>query len=216
MDGADGLFLLPGYPAGILAEAGRAGVRRLVQLSGMSAGSDDMDNAVTRYMAESEAAARASGLAWTIIRPSAFMSNVLRWLPQLEAGDLVRGPFPKVRTAMIDPADIAAVAALALTSDGYDGKVYEMSGPQALTPAEQVAVLGQVLGRPLRFEGQSDDEARTEMSSAMPEKYVDAFFRFYVDGTLDESRVLPTVEALTGRPPGTLAEWVSAHAGAFS
>jgi hypothetical protein len=53
------------------------------------------------------------------------------------------------------------------------------------------------------------------MSAAMPAKYVDAFFRFYVDGTLDESKVLPTVHALTGRPPRTLAQWATAHAGAF-
>jgi hypothetical protein len=57
-----------------------------------------------------------------------------------------------------------------------------------------------VLGRPLRFEAQPDDEARTEMSAAMPAEYVDAFFRFYVDGELDESMVLPVVPDLVGRP----------------
>jgi uncharacterized protein YbjT (DUF2867 family) len=90
--GADGVFLLPGYAdmPGVLAEARRAGVSRVVQLSGMPAGSADMSNAITAYMAESEQAARECGLAWTILRPAAFMSNTFRWLPQLRAGDVVR------------------------------------------------------------------------------------------------------------------------------
>jgi uncharacterized protein YbjT (DUF2867 family) len=217
LDGADGVFLLPGYadmPA-VLAQARRAGVSRVVQLSGMSAGSGDMSNAITAYMVTSEQAARESGLAWTILRPAMFMSNAFQWLPQLRAGDVVRGPFGGVRAAVTDPADIAAVAALALTTPGQEGRVHELSGPQALTAAERVAVLGRVLGRDLRFEAQSDEEARAEMSATTPPKYVDAFFDFYAGGSLDESRVLPAVRELTGRAPGTFEQWARAHAGAF-
>jgi uncharacterized protein YbjT (DUF2867 family) len=216
--GAAGVFLMPGYAdmPGILSEARQAGVARVVQLSGSSAGLDDMDNAITRYMTETEAAVRASGLPWTILRPAAFMSNTLGWVPQLRAGDVVRAPFASVRQAVTDPADIAAVAALALTADGHEGRVYPVSGPEPLTPADRVAILGPVLGRPLRFEAQPDDEARAEMSASMPAKYVDAFFRFYADGTLDESIVWPTVHDLTGRPPRTFAQWAAAHAGAFA
>jgi hypothetical protein len=53
------------------------------------------------------------------------------------------------------------------------------------------------------------------MSASMPAEYVDAFFSFFVDGTLDESEVLPTVEEITGRPPRTFEQWARAHAGAF-
>jgi uncharacterized protein YbjT (DUF2867 family) len=96
LDGADGVFLLPGYAdmPGVLAEARRAGVGTVVQLSGMSAGSGATSNAITAYMAGSERAAQESGLAWTILRPAAFMSNTFRWLPQLRAGDVVRAPDP--------------------------------------------------------------------------------------------------------------------------
>ena len=79
----------------------------------------------------------------------------------------------------------------------------------------RVAILGQVLGRDLRFEAQTDEEARAEMSATTPARYVDAFFDFYAAGTLDESRVLPTVREVTGRPPRTFAQWAAAHAGAF-
>jgi uncharacterized protein YbjT (DUF2867 family) len=144
------------------------------------------------------------------------MTNTFQWIPQLRAGDLIRAPFAEVRAAMIDPADIATVAALALTMPGHEERVYALSGPQPLAPADRVAILGQALGRNLRFQAQADQEARAEMSAAMPAEYVDAFFNFYADGTLDESKVLPTVHALTGRPPRTFAQWAAAHADAFA
>ncbi len=197
------------------AGARRAGVRRVVQLSGMSAGSGDMSNAITGYMAASEQAARDSGLAWTILRPAMFMSNTFQWRPQLRAGDVVRAPFGQVRAAVTDPADIAAVAALALTTPGHEAHVYELSGPEPLTAADRVAVLGQVLGRTLRFEAQSDEDARTEMSATTPARYVDAFFDFYAAGSLDESKVRPAVRELTGRAPRTFSRWATAHAEAF-
>jgi uncharacterized protein YbjT (DUF2867 family) len=214
LEGADAVFLLPGY-ADILVGARRAGVRRVVQLSGMSAGSGDMSNAITAYMAASEQAARDSGLAWTILRPAMFMSNTFQWRPQLRAGDVVRAPFGQVRAAVTDPADIAAVAALALTTPGHEAHVYELSGPEPLTAADRVAVLGQVLGRVLRFEAQSDEDARTEMSATTPARYVDAFFDFYAAGSLDESKVRPAVRELTGRAPRTFSRWATAHAEAF-
>jgi uncharacterized protein YbjT (DUF2867 family) len=215
--GVSGVFLLPGYKdmPGVLAEAGRSGVRRVVLLSGSSAADRDMSNAITRYMVDSEAAVRDSGVPWTILRPSGFASNALQWAPQLRAGDLVRAPFGGVRVAVIDPYDIAAVAARALTSAGHEGRTYRLTGPQALLPAERVRVLGGVLGRDLRFEAQPDAEARAEMSAAMPAEYVDAFFSFYADGTLDESPVLPTVHEVTGAQPRTFQRWANAHAEAF-
>jgi uncharacterized protein YbjT (DUF2867 family) len=215
--GARALFLYPGYQdmAGTLAEARQAGVSRVVMLSGSSAASGDLSNAVSRYMIESEAAVRDSGLAWTMVRSFGFMSNTLQWVPQLRAGDVVRAPFAGVQVAMIDPSDIAAVAAAALTAPGHDGRVYTVSGPQALGPADRARILGEVLGRDLQFEAQPDDEARAEMAAAMPAAYVDAFFDFYVKGTLDESQPQPDVAAVTGRPPRTFRQWAQAHAGEF-
>src|SRR5690242_10950013 len=158
--GVEGLFLLPGYEGlrDTLALAAGAGVKRVVLLSGGSAASGDLGNAVARYMIESEQAVRESGLAWTFVRSGAFMSNALRWLPQLSTGDEVRVPFPTVRTAPVDPYDIAAVAARALVDDGHEGAVHALSGPQSLLPEEQVAVLGRVLGRDLRCVGLTNDE----------------------------------------------------------
>ncbi|POX57239.1 nucleoside-diphosphate sugar epimerase [Streptomyces sp. Ru71] len=206
-----GMFLLPGYAdmPGLLERAREAGVRHVVLLSGGSAALEDLTNAVSRYMTLSERAVRDSGMSWTLLRPRAFMSNALRWLPQLRAGDEVRVPFPDVPAACVDPRDIAAVAAEALTGEGHEGCVYELTGPQSLLPADQVAVLGTVLGRPLRCVGLSDEEARAEMEAGMPAEYVEAFFRFYRGGDLDESQVLDDLVKVTGRPARTFAQWAT-------
>lgn len=215
--GVRGVFVLPGYQdmPGLLAEIKRAGAEHVVLLSGSSADGGDMTNAISHYMIISETAVRDSGVSWTILRPSGFMSNTLQWVPQLRAGEVVRAPFARVRVAMIDSHDIAAVAALALTSAGHEGKHYMLTGPQSLLPADRVRVLSTVLDRDLRFEGQPDAEARAEMSEAIPTEYVDAFFSFYADGTLDDSTVRPTVQELTGRPPRTFEQWAAAHAAAL-
>ena len=216
--GAHAVFLLSGYRdmAGLLAEVRTAGVERVVLLSGGGAAATNLDNAISRYQLASEDAVRASGVDWTIVRPYAFMSNALRWLPQLREGDVVRAPFADVANAVIDPYDIAAVAAVALTSGEHAGRIYRVSGPQSLRPADQLQILAERLGRDLRLEPMSNHAARADMLATTPAEYVDAFFTFYVDGAIDESEVLPTVQDVTGVPPRTFLEWVDAHADAFA
>lgn len=217
-EGVEAAFLLAGYggEAALLAALRAGGARRVVLLSSSSAPTGDMDNAVARYHLLSEQAIAASGLDWTALRPNSFHANALRWRPQLAEGDVVRGPFGAVPVAAVDPAYIGAVAALALTTDGHAGQAYRLSGPEALRPAEQVAVLGAALGRDLRWEGWTDAEARTELAAQMPAEYVDAFFSFFVDGTVDETTVQDTVPRLLGRPARSFADWVRDHAGEFT
>jgi uncharacterized protein YbjT (DUF2867 family) len=212
--GATALFLLSGYSPDIFTEASAAGVERVVLMSGGSAETGDRSNAVAKYMIETEEALRASGLGWTVVRPRMFMTNALQWVPQVHAG-VVRAPWPDAASAVVDPADIAAVAAKALVSAEHQGREYPVTGPVALRPGERVRILAEVLGREVRYEAQPDDEARAEMLTQMPAPYVDAFFSFYSDGKLDEATVFPTVLEVTGRPPRTFAEWAHANARRF-
>jgi uncharacterized protein YbjT (DUF2867 family) len=217
LPGVRGAFLLSGYEQmpELLAALRDAGAERVVLLSSSAAPGGDMGNAVARYHILSERAVRESGLPWTFLQPNAFMSNALRWLPQLREGDVVRARFADVAIATIDPADIGAVTVEALTTGELDGRSLRLSGPEALRPADQVRILGAALGRELRFEGQSNEDARAEMEAAMPAAYVDAFFSFYVDGTIDETTVQPTVREVLGRPPGTFEQWTAANVEEF-
>jgi uncharacterized protein YbjT (DUF2867 family) len=216
-DGVTDAFLLGGFAdmPGLVAQARNAGVEHVVLLSSRSVVGGNTDNAVVRMHRGGEAAVRDSGIGWTVLRPSGFMSNTLQWRSQLRVGDVVRSPFAGVPIAAIDPYDIAAAAATVLTTPGHAGRSYGLSGPVALLPADQVAILGRVLDRPLRFVAQPDDEARAEMSRTLPAEVVDAFFRFFADGEFEDSPVVSTVEDLTGMPARTFREWAVAHAEMF-
>jgi uncharacterized protein YbjT (DUF2867 family) len=211
--GVEAVFLLGGFDtmAEVLDRAAQAGVRRVVLLTSRSVVGGRPDNAITGMWMESEAVLERSGLPATVLRPAGFQSNVLRWSDQLREGDVVRAPWADVPIAAIDPADIAAVAAAALRSGGYEGQALSLSGPEALSARQQLAVVAEVLDRPLRFEPQSDAEARKAMAETMPEPFVDAQFRFFSGGEYNDSDVVDTVERVAGRPAGTLHAWVEAH-----
>lgn len=217
LSGVTAAFMLSGYDglAQTLDDMRRAGMRRVVLLSSSAAPSGHLDNAVARYHILSEQAVRESGLAWTFLQPNSLMSNTLRWLPQLRAGDVIHDAFGDVAVAMIDPADLAAVALNALVTDELEGRSLRLSGPEAIHPADRVRILGAALGRELRFEPWSNEQAREEMSASMPAQYVDAFFSFFVDGTIDETTVLPTVREVLGRQPRSFEQWVEANVGSF-
>jgi uncharacterized protein YbjT (DUF2867 family) len=217
LEGISAAFLLSGYE-GIeqsLASMSDAGVERVVLLSSSAAPTGNLDNAVASYHILSERAVRESGLPWTFLQPNSFMSNAFRWLPQLEKGDVIRGPFGDVAISTIHPDDLGAVAARALTTDEHEGQTYRLSGPEALRPAEQVAIMAKYTGRDLRFDAQSDEEARAEMEGQMPKEYVDAFFEFFSEGTVDETTVHQTVEQVTGREPRSFEDWAEERADAF-
>jgi uncharacterized protein YbjT (DUF2867 family) len=200
--GVDRAFVMSGYAAeaGLLASLRDAHV---VLLSASSADLGAGDNPLARMHLDSERAVLGSGLPHTFLRPCSFQSNILRWREQLVDGDVVRAPFVDVPVAMVDPADVAAVAVVALTQPGHLGAVHRLSGPDALLPREQVQLLGEALGRELSLEEQPDDEAGAAG--------VDIFRRH----PELESEVQDTVPALLGRPAGSLQDWLASNRAAF-
>jgi uncharacterized protein YbjT (DUF2867 family) len=211
------VFLLGGLASpGLLQIVRDAGVEHVALLTSRCVVGGRPDNAITRMWLDAEAAVRDAEIPWTVLRPSGFHSNALRWLPQLEHDDVVRAPWPDVPIASIDPADIAAVAATVLTDTGHEGAAYALSGPEALTPGRQVAALAGVLGRPLRYQALSDDEARAQMAADTPAPFIEAFFRFFSDGEYDDSVVVGSVMAITGHQPRTFEQWAQEHAREFA
>jgi uncharacterized protein YbjT (DUF2867 family) len=214
LDGADALFLLTAgdRPGEILDVARAAGVRRVVLLSSQGAGTrPDQYRPFTGF----EAAVRASGLDWTILRPGGFASNTFLWAEQVRAERIVAAPFGDVGLPFIDPADIAAVAAAALRGDGHAGETLELTGPAPISPRQQAQVIGDVLGTPVRFTEQTRAQARARMLRFMPEPVADATLDIYGAPTAGEQRVSPDVARVLGRPAAPFAAWAARNVAAF-
>ncbi|MGW1049205.1 SDR family oxidoreductase [Streptomyces sp. NPDC002521] len=213
LDGVDTVFLLGATgPAQTtlelnMVEAARRAGARVVKLSVWRA--DEELTPIARLHRPVEEALIASGLPWTLLRPNFHLQNFLRQPSVREAGEL-RLPLVTAPISFIDTGDIARVAAHVLTTDGHDGRVYDLTGPKALTYAEAAAEFSDVLGKPVRYVGPADDEARAMMlARGVPEFQADALIevaRAYRYGGADT--VTSTVTDLTGRAPLGFADFV--------
>lgn len=219
LDGAASLFVLTsgdflatGGGAAALGEAlehaRAAGVRRVVLLS--SQGVEAL-----RHPADLEDAVKASGLEWTVLRPGAFDSNAFAWAGTIRAERVAAAPFGDVALPAVDPDDIAAVAAVTLREDGHGGRTYVLTGPEPVTPRQQVAAIADALGEPVRFVEQTRDEARAQLLRFMPERVADSTLDVLGTPSADEQRPRPDVERVLGRPAGSFAAWAARNAAAF-
>ena len=157
-----------------------------------------------------------AGLEWTFLRPGMFAANALGWwAPQIRSGDVVRWPYAGVPTAPIHERDIAAVAVRALCENGHAGAEYVLTGPQALTYAEQVSTIGRAIGRPLRIEEVSPDEWRHERLKIWPPTIVNMLLDAWAAAKGQPALVTSTVEEVTGTPARTFLEWAIDHAVQF-
>jgi uncharacterized protein YbjT (DUF2867 family) len=218
LDSVEAVFLLTdglsiaAHGQRLVAAATRAGVERIVKLSvfGVGHGASDL---ITSGHRSGEEAIRDSGIAWTFLRPTAFMSNALNWAPMITTDQVVRAPFAAGQAAVVDPADIAAVAAACLTQEGHDHRVYELTGPAPLSPSEQVAILSQVLDRDLRYAEADPAEMTAQLVSyGMPEKLAQAVIEQF-RSTLEPYNSTPTndVTNITDRPARSFTDWTRAH-----
>ncbi|MEJ2852178.1 MULTISPECIES: SDR family oxidoreductase [unclassified Saccharothrix] len=199
----------------IAALAEQAGVRRVTMLGGWEEGT-------------LEPAVRASTLEWTQLRPGEFMANTLAdWGPPLRTEGVVREPHGDRPSAPVHEADIAAVAATALTRDGHHGRTYPLTGPEVITPRDKVRHLAEATGRDLVFEELTPDQARALWTEQPPALRIfqvapggpaeKAAFVVGLYGRIPEAgrTTTDTVERVTGRPARTFAQWAAEHADAF-
>jgi uncharacterized protein YbjT (DUF2867 family) len=171
-------------------------------------------NAMAAMHADIERSIEASGLEWTFLRPGMFAANTLLWwAPQIRAGNVVRWPYGDAPTAPVHERDIAAVAVRALLDSGHDGKDYVLTGPASLTQREQVIAIGEVIGRPLRFEEMTPDEARQEFKAPPP--VVNMLLNAWAAALGQPALVTSNVAEITGRPARSFRDWVADHAGEF-
>lgn len=222
LTGSRALFLLLGGalnvtgepPRTVLDAAAEAGVERVVLVSSQANATRPQAPSHAR-LREFESAVRDSGLAFTILRPSAFASNAYAWAETVRTKRTVFAPFPDVALPVVDPADIAAVAALALREPGHESRTYELTGPAPITPRAQAAALSAALGEEIAFTELTREEARAAMSQAMPPEVVATTLALLSTPTPREQTPTATVPTLLHRPATPFSTWAARNAEAF-
>jgi uncharacterized protein YbjT (DUF2867 family) len=220
LEGVDALFLVNSGPqipvrdevAAIAAKD--AGVKHLVKLSSMDV---QQGLAIGAWHERGEAAIRNSGVPFTFIQPTGFMSNLLAWRTSIKAEGIVRSSTGQGRRPFIHSDDIAAVVTKTLTEQDLVGRSVPITGPEALSFSEVTARIGAAIGKPLQFIPISDEEARQRYSgvsgSAEETEAHVALWRAIREQRL--ASVNDNVEKIIGRKAITLDQWITENIEAF-
>lgn len=214
--GVKKLFLLTpvtqfqvGHTLDVVAAAKRAGVQHIVKLSVIGADSEP-GIALGRQHFAAEKELKASGIAWTFLRPTFFMQNFVNYYGVNPKQDgpvyLAHGTS---KASWVDVRDVGEVAAKVLATPGHEGKAYDLTGGEALSSAEALAILGEALGRKYNYVEVPPEAVRKSMEdSKAPLWMVDGF------GELDfliragyASAVAPGVKQVLGREPRTFRQY---------
>ncbi len=215
-EGVDRVFLLA--PTGSLDITRRllpvieAAAARKVKVVLMTALGVDADDAIPYRQVE--LALERSGTPFVIVRPNWFADNFHTfWKPGIDHG-VIAVPAADGKTSFIDAGDIAESAAAALTTDRFDGRAFNLTGPEALSYGEAAAVLSRVTGKAIAYTPVDDDAFVGILTGAgVPEPYarfLATLFHPVREGWT--ARVTGDVETLTGHAPRSLATYAQDNA----
>ena len=201
----------------VVDAARAAGVRQIVKQSSIAADEPSEASIVVAHRRIEEAIER-SGISWTHLRPNWFMQNELGQAATIASDGVFYAP-DVTQVSMVDARDVAAVAAHVLTTDGHENEAYVLTGPESISYADVAAAYSRVLGREVRWQEVSLDQAQTSMAeSGLPDELAVGFteiMRRYRDGGVTR-RVSPAVRDLTGRAPRTFEDFLRDHADAYA
>ncbi len=200
-----------------IAAARQAGVTHVVKLSAFGA-SPHSNSSIGRMHYQIEKELQAAGMAWTMLRPHHFMQNLLSQADNIINDGVVYSSSGDGRIPFVDTRDIAAVAVVTLTQPGHTEKKYVVTGGEALSYRQATDILGETIGRPLRFIDEPPDEARARLTRAgQPLWLVDSLLAIAayqrVGGPTET--ITSVVADLTGKPPRTFAAFARDYAAAF-
>lgn len=163
---------------------------------------------MTPYYLYAESALRVSGLEWTVLRNGPYADPVLDWVDDiLEMGEI---PYPsgEGRAPFVARDDIARAAAAVLATEGHEGRIYDLTGPEALTTADLAAIVSRVTGREVVDPRASEEDyVRLCIEDGIPEPFAHllaSMYRAIREGFFD--KVSRDIERLTGTPPLDLEE----------
>lgn len=220
LEGVEAMFLVTSGPQiplldRIAVDAAKgAGVRRVVKLSSLDV---EQRLAIGAWHEKGEAIIRGSGIPWTFLRPSGFMTNLLAWAEPIKREGVVRTCTGDGKRAFIHSADIAAVAVRVLTTGLFENEVLKLTGPEALSFGDVTKRIGAAIGRALRFEAIADEEAgrrfaATGASTEETEAHLE-LWRAIGEGKL--GMVTNGVERALDRKPLGIDRWIRENAKAF-
>ncbi|WP_328298811.1 NAD(P)H-binding protein [Streptomyces sp. NBC_00435] len=197
-------------------EAVSAGVEHVVLLSSSSVlAPDAADSPLAVSHLAVERALLASPLRTTLLRPGSFASNAFGWAWSLKSGRPVHLPYPGAYCDPVHETDLAEAAFAVLADPSLGARAYTLTGPQTLTFAAQLAILGDVIGHHIPFEPVSRDQWKSEVDGFIPGPYAEALLDFWAAADGLPVDLTDAVERLTGHAPRTFATWAADHADAF-
>ncbi|MFC1402706.1 MULTISPECIES: SDR family oxidoreductase [Streptacidiphilus] len=220
LDGVDRVLLLIAEDggAGFAAAPRAAGLERVVLLSSKAVSDQEFvgfDNPLYGKHLRGEEAVLGLGVPWTFLRPGGLASNALRWAASVRREGVVRALFPQLAAPLLHPADLAEVAVAALLDPGHQGRTLTLTGPETITVREQVAVLREVTGRPIRFEEVAEQDAAAVLGPSLPPGFIEVYVPVQKQYLTTTPVVLPTVTEITGKPGRNFRQWAVDHADAF-
>lgn len=195
-----------------------AGVRRVVYLSVHQA---DRAAFLPHFGAKVgvEEGLKASGLSYTVLRPDNFFQNDYWYKDALLQHGVYPQPLGSVGTSRVDVRDIADAAAIAFTTDGHDGQIYDLVGPDVVTGPSTAAVWGEVLKRPIAYGGDDMDAWEAQAATMLPD-YMAYDFRhmyehFQTKGLRAAPEAVSRLTALLGKPPRSFRAFAEETAAAW-
>ncbi|MBF6244017.1 NAD(P)H-binding protein [Nocardia elegans] len=217
-EGVDRVFVFPARGVETFLDAAIvADIHRFTVLSSLAAAIEfprDRGSASQVHHSAVEAAITERTDAWTILRPGTFANNLLTWAWQIRSGAPIRAPYLASAQAPVHEYDIAEAAAQTLLTDDHIGATIPITGPQALTRAEQVAAIGAAIGREIPLVEITPEQFRAETAQFIPEPIMKMLLDYWSDTLTVPDQVRP-VTSVTGRPGRTLTEWATDHRADF-
>jgi len=221
LSGVDGVFIMNGALDGgvfrqLIAAAKAQGNLRIVFLSTIFAGSPE--SPIGQLHKDKEDVIRASGLSGKFVRAGSFMTNAYQWISTIKGEGIVYNALGAGKAAPIAPEDIAAVAVHALTDANPSPEVFEVTGSELLSVPEQVAILANALGKPIKsIDVPAESAVQGMLRAGLPAPVATAVAQSFA--AIREGRmamVKDTVKQVTGRPPRTFQSWAQEHASRFA
>lgn len=197
--------------------AHRVGVAHIVKLSQFAA-NEDSPVRFLRYHAAVEKRIIQSGMAYTFLRPNLYMQGLLGFKDSIVKQHKFFASAGDATISLIDIRDIAAVAAEALTGNGHENKIYDLTGPEALTHQQIAEHLSEALGRPIQYINVSPgDMQQALLSAGFPEWQAEGLIEDYAHYSRGEASVISgAVQEVTGKAPRDFKRFTYDYAAGFS